>query len=305
MLKLTRTQSSIALLVITIIWGSGFVVTKYCLSLGLTPGLITGVRGGIFMLLTFAVFSKKILKSNVRDTIIGILAGVTNAGAYILQAVSLKSTTPSVSAFLTIMHIVFVPIMALLIYRKKPLLQIYPAIIIALAGTAILTGVSFKNFNMGKGEWLSLGGAASFALSIAIIGNSGRKTEPLIIGFWMGLCQLVISGLYFIFAEKAHLEPVSWTAVILPLAYLGVIGTFVTTNVQVISQKSIDETTAAIIMSMEAVFGSVISLIFGYDKFSWSLLTGGILIFAGVLIAIIKFQKLAERLNLKDKKPSE
>lgn len=85
---------------------------------------------------------------------------------------------------------------------------------------------------------------------------------------------------------------VSWGIVILPILYLAVFGTFGATNGQVLSQKSIDETTAAIIMSMEAVFSAVISLIFRYDVFSIRLMAGGLLIFAGVLVAIVDFKKL-------------
>ena len=44
---------------------------------------------------------------------------------------------------------------------------------------------------------------------------------------------------------------------------------------------------AALIMAMEAVFGSVISLIVGYDRFSTGLAVGGVLILIGAAIAIV------------------
>ncbi|MFA5450162.1 MAG: DMT family transporter [Clostridia bacterium] len=292
MRKLTKNQGNIILLAITVVWGSGFVITKLVLSAGIPAGLLTAFRGAGLMLLSFLFFHKKIIKSKKKDVLVGLVAGITNAIAFIFQTVGLVFTTPTISGFLTIMHILFVPVIAMIFYRKKLAPQMYPAIIIAFIGTLVITNVSFSSFRMGIGEWLSLAGALSFAISIAFIGNSAVDTPPEVIGFWMGVCQFAVSFAYFLIADKGVVGEVDWRIVILPILYLSLIGTFAATNGQVLAQKSVDETTAAIIMSMEAVFGAVISLIFGYDVFSVRLLAGGLLIFAGVLVAIVNFRKL-------------
>lgn len=299
MIKLTRMQGNLILLVVTIIWGSGFVVTKFCLTLGFSAGLITVIRGAVLTLLCIAFYWKKILKSTRKDTLIGIIAGITNAVAYLLQAIGLNYTTPSTSSFLTIMYIVFVPVAALFMYKKKPSPQMYIAIAVAVLGAAILTGISFGNFTMGLGGWLTLGCAVVFAISLTVIGNSGQSIDTGVMAFWMGVTQVLCSGLYFAFFEASTLTVINWIPAILPLLYTSVIGMFMTVNMQVMCQKATDETTAAIIMSMEALFGSLLSLLFGYDVFSWRLVAGGLLIFSGVLIALIPFKKFLRQIKQK------
>jgi|AGTN01.2.fsa_nt_gi EamA-like transporter family. len=291
MIKLSRTGGNVGLFIITVIWGSGFVVTKVLYEAGMSAGMLIAFRGAAMMILTFAISFRKIFEMRLRDVGAGMIAGLANGAGYILQAIGLKYTSPSISAFLTIIYIVLVPFVAFVVFRKKPKIQIYPAIIIALIGTVVLTGISFKHFSMGYGEWLTLAGAAIYSVSIAYLGNGAKETSAEVLSFWMGVSQFLISAVYFFGFEGAPFS-VDWRAAILPLIYICIIASYLTSYMQVVCQKVMDATVAAIIMSMEAVFSTVISLIFGYDSYSVRLIIGGLLIMAGVLIAILDFRKI-------------
>lgn len=286
-------QGNILLVLVTLLWGGGFVATKFCLELGLSSGLIVIVRGGLFMVLTFAFFAKRILKMTAKGALIGFLAGAANAIAYLFQCVGLENTTPSVGAFLTVLYVVIVPLLMLIFFRRKPKLQLLPAIILSLVGTYFLTGMSFSAFTLGKGELLTLCCALFFGISITIIGVYGQKVDSAVTAFWMGATQTVGGLIYFFVADGGSVAGVSnWGAAILPLLFMGIFCTFITTNAQVISQKVTDETTASIIMTLEALFGSIFSLIFGYDTFTWRLALGGVLILVGAFTAIANFEQI-------------
>ncbi len=291
-MKLNKFSANCIIVLITIIWGSGFIFTKYCINAGMEGGLINVIRGGIFCLLTVLFFNKKLLKMSKSDIKTGLIAGTINGAAFVLQGLGLSYASASTSAFLTILYIVMVPFVAWLFYKRRPKIQIIPAIIIALIGTIVLTGTSFDGFGFGKGEWLTLGGTVLFALDIAYLGQASKDTSAEIMSFWMGLMQAMCGLVVFLIFETTTLPTIDWSSSILPLLYLGVVGTFMTTVAQVFCQKVTDETSASMIMTLEAVFGSAFSLILGMEAFSYHLLIGGILIFIGVLIALADFARV-------------
>lgn len=57
-----KTTANLLLLLIAVFWGSGFIVVKLCLDLGLSAGLVNFFRGGIFAALSLLFFYKHIKK---------------------------------------------------------------------------------------------------------------------------------------------------------------------------------------------------------------------------------------------------
>ncbi|MDD3947701.1 MAG: DMT family transporter [Clostridia bacterium] len=287
MKTLKKPFAVLLLLGVTLIWGSGFTVIKMILHTGMSVGLINILRGSGLALLVLAFFGKKVFKMKKKDALVGIAAGLTNSLGYLFQSAGLKFTTPSVSAFLTILSTVFVPVIALVIYRVRPTWRLFPAVALSIVGTFFLTGMSFGNLRLGTGELLSVGCALSFAFSIAILSNTGEGVCSEAVVFWMGIMHGLGGTAYLFLFENGQIGTIDWTSVILPILYMVIVASFLATASQVVSQKSIDANTAAIIMTMEAVFGTLISLFAGYDRFAWSLVIGGSLIFCGVIMILL------------------
>lgn len=292
MKTLKKPAAALLLIAVTIVWGSGFTIVKLLINAGMPVGMVNMFRGFGLALLVAVFFGKQLIKMSLREAAVGIIAGVFNAGGYLLQSAGLTMTTPSTSAFLTILNTVFVPIIAFLVYKVKPGLRLLPAILLAVVGTFFLTGMSFDNFTLGKGEWLTIGCALCYAALIAFIGNTGKGVPSYTTAFWMGIMQGVGSLAYFFVFDGGTVGAIDLARIILPIAYIVVLGSFFTTFAQVVSQKSIDSASAAMIMTLEAVFGTLISLIAGYDKFGWRLGLGGALILAGVIIVLLPEDKL-------------
>src|SRR5690625_4572570 len=99
----------IGLIIVAIIWGSGFTATAMTLK-AYTPYQSMAVRfliGAIFL----AIIFHKQLKAIQQSTLIkGVILGVILYIAFALQTVGLSYTTPSKNAFLTAVNVIAVPI---------------------------------------------------------------------------------------------------------------------------------------------------------------------------------------------------
>ena len=86
---------------------------------------------------------------------------------------------------------------------------------------------------------------------------------------------------------KGEIKQLNSTSLI-SMIYLGVFGTFVAYNLQIMAQKVLSASRTVLFLSLEVVFGVLISIISGYDSFSLNILVGTLLVFAGIVIAETK-----------------
>ena len=83
---------------------------------------------------------------------------------------------------------------------------------------------------------------------------------------------------------------------LLPLAYLGVMATTVALLFQNVGMVYSDPASAAVILSLESVFGVLCSVVFYGDPVTVKLLAGFLLIFLAVLCSETKFAFLKQKL---------
>ena len=98
---------------------------------------------------------------------------------------------------------------------------------------------------------------------------------------------LSIIGLLFSGSINLSLSKQGFSAII----YLGVVSTAICYFLQTNAQKHVDETKSAIILSMEAVFGTLFSIILLGEKLSLKMVIGGIMILSAVLVSELHFFK--------------
>ena len=276
----------IGLLTVTIIWGGGFVAREMALET-LTPFQIMAVRFVIAAAL-MAGMGGKHLKSITREEIrCGFFLGAALFGAFALQIIGLQYTTPSKNAFLTATNVVMVPFIALVIYRKKIEARSLVGAVMAIAGAGVLS--LNQDFSLGLGDGLTLLCAVCFAMQIFLTGEYVGRIRPTVLNFLqmataavLSVAGLAITG-GFSFAASGKS--------ILAVLYLGVVSTTITYLLQTVSQKYVDETKSAIILSMEAVFGTVFSVIILHEAITVRMILGSILILSAVLISEIPWRR--------------
>ena len=127
--------------------------------------------------------------------------------------------------------------------------------------------------------------AIFFALYIIVIDKYANKINVFVMSFIQFFTVMILCLLLSL--TKGEIKQLNSTGLI-SMIYLGVFGTFVAYNLQIMAQKVLSASRTVLFLSLEVVFGVLISIISGYDSFSLNILVGTLLVFAGIVIAETK-----------------
>jgi drug/metabolite transporter (DMT)-like permease len=291
-MKMTKSMANILLLITSVFWGSGFVVTKIALDANVSAGFLNFVRGFLFVVCVLLFFHKKIVKMTFKDFKIGLIAGLLNFGGFITQTIGVMYTTPSNNAFISAAYVVIVPFIVWIIYGKKFQVKSIVSIAFCLLGMVILTGILNKAITINIGDVYTLVCAFFYAGSIAYLGYSTRTTDVSVIAFMLAAVQAVGGLVFYLLVEKGQISDVNWSVAIVPLLYMGILCSFVGQTLQVLAQKHTSPTSAGLIMMLEAVFGSIFSVTYGFEPFTVKLVVGGMLIMLSIIFMEVDFKQL-------------
>lgn len=273
----------LGLAVVAIIWGSGFVASAVSLE-HFTPYQILAIRFLIGIILLSLVFFKK-LKNIKKSTIIkGSIIGVFLYLAFALQTVGLVYTTPSKNAFLTAVNVVIVPFITFFIFKRKmDKFELFGALL-AIIGIGVLSlklsgGVNF-------GDFLTLLCAVAFAFHIFYTAQFVKNEDPVLLTVVQMAAATVLGFIVVLF--KGETNFVSNFEGVSAVLYLGVFSTTIAFLLQTVAQKYTTETKAAIILSTEAFWGMVFSIIILSEVLTAKMVIGATLILAAIIISETK-----------------
>lgn len=280
--------ADMTLLLVSIVWGSGFVATQILLDAGISPFYMMGFRFLIAGVSLGVIFFKRIKKMEKKDILGGFLVGILLYLAFGAQTVGLQYTTPSKNAFLTGVNVVVVPFLYWAVTHKKPDKYAFIAVGICFLGTTFLS--TGNNMSFGYGEFLSLLCAFIFAGHIVSNGHFVDKTGPFILCF----LQMVFASIFsFITAFSLEtLPPVIPTQTWLAIFYVGIVTTMLAFFLQTWAQSHTTSTKTAIILSTEAVFGTLFSVFLLGELLTFNMIIGGVAIFIAIITAETKWNFL-------------
>lgn len=275
----------IGLMITAIIWGSGFVASAVALE-HYTPYQILAGRFLIGVILLSIVFHKK-LKGIGSSTIFkGVILGGILYVAFVLQTVGLQFTTPSKNAFLTAVNVVIVPFIAFVIYKRKLDVFELTGAILAVIGVALLSLQFTTEVNIG--DVLTLLCAFAFAFHIFYTARFVKDADPISLTMIQMMTAAAIG--FIVIMVKGEMAFSVKTEALMPLAYLGVFSTTIAYLLQTVAQKFITETKAAIILSTEALWGTLFSIIVLSELLTVKMAIGAILILIAIVISETKFR---------------
>lgn len=280
----------IGLLVTAIIWGTGFPVSAIALDY-FSPYQILAGRFVIGAILLGVIFYKKLLKLSAAVLLKGGLLGVFLYGAFAFQTVGLQYTTPSNNAFLTAVNVLIVPFIAFVLYRRKVSLFEIAGAILAMTGIALLSLNGSLTVN--PGDVLSLLCAVFFAFHIFYTGQFVRKEDAIS----LTLVQMTVAAViaWIVIGVKGEASLPMTTASATSLLYLGVFSTTLAFLLQTVAQKHVSETKAAILLSMESLWGMIFSIIMLREIVTGQMLIGAGLILVAIVLAETKPSFLLKR----------
>lgn len=273
------------LLITAAIWGLGFVAQVLGMNY-LEPFAFIGIRFllGAASLLPLVVFfhHRKWLPVSPTHTVVkgSLVLGVILFAAGSLQQVGIVYSNASNAGFITGLYMVIVPIIGLALkYRTG--LNTWLGCVLAVVGLFLLSVKA--DFTMGYGDTLLLVGAVGWALHILAIDHYAPRAAPLL----LSLGQFIVCGCLAM-VVSVFIETTSWEqvrAATYVLIYAGVITVGVAYTLQVIAQERADPTHAAIILSLEAVFGALGGYMFLQEQLSGRELIGCVLMLMGMLVS--------------------
>lgn len=242
--------ADLSLLLVAIIWGSGFVATKNALDL-MTPFYIMGFRFTIAAVALTIISFKRLKKATKLDVKAGIIVGFFMFLGFAFQTVGLKYTTAGIQAFITASNVVMVPFLYWMLSKKRPDNYEMFGAFLCFIGIGVLS--LDNNLNIGLGEFLTFFCAIGYALQIVAVGHYANEVDPFVLStvqlYFAAIVSFIIA---FIFEPKLT---VITNDMIFPIVYLGIFSSMIAFLIQNIAQRHTSSTHAAIILSMEAVFG--------------------------------------------------
>lgn len=293
--KKVQTVSKFLLLLVAIIWGSGFIGSQMALDAQLSSAFIMFVRFAIATLIIGVVFFKDLKKNLKREHLKGgILIGLFLFLAFYVQTVGLKYTTPSNNAFITASNVVMVPFIWWVISKKRPSIKIFVSSFLCLVGIGILSLNFSQGFSFQMGDLLTLLCAFLFACQIVATGILAKQMDAKVVVFLQFAVATVCGFIMFMLTDRnftAFASPKGMAAVI----YLGVFSTCLCYFLQTTAQQHVDSSKAAIILATESLFGTIFSVALGYDRLTINMVVGGMIILASIILPELQLSKKVEK----------
>lgn len=296
MLNTTKKQHILALVMLSLtafFWGAGFVLNDGLLAnyFNDTPILLNAIRFGLSSVLLLCIFAKRI-RWNKTNLLYSAIGGVFLFTAFTLQVYGLRLTTPAHSGFFTAAYIVFVPFIAWIAFRKRPLASTFIGIGVAIVGLALL------NFNTSSdgsgdtivGDLITLSSALMFTFQIVWSEVSLKKgVDHLSFTTLQMTTASVLFGIFTLTFEHRSYAALTfdWAKGGWQLALVTLCGTAFAYFAQTYSQQHLNSSETALIMGCESPIGAVISLLVGSDVFSWNMLVGGLMVILAVALVEI------------------
>ncbi|MCH2132500.1 MAG: DMT family transporter [Phycisphaerales bacterium] len=276
------------LLLLAMLWGSGFIAQKWGLE-HVSPMTFVMVR---LVLATAFLAPLLLIRRSVPAQIptplrklapmlIGV-AVMVFLGSWLQQS-GLQTTEAGTAGFITGLYVVFTPLLGLLIgYRVRAMTWL--ATLIAVAGLFLLTVAGRPVLNIG--DLLILICAVAWGAQLLFVGWLAPRMDVIlltVIQLGGAACISVVATLIF--------EPIDFEAILAarwPILYTALVTTGLAFLIQVWAQQHAPPAHAAILISLESVF----SVLFGWwmlsERLSDIQIIGCVVMFIAIIVAELK-----------------
>ncbi len=278
--KKIRILAGLGLLTTALLWGSTFPAGKYALQY-MSPFYLMGFRFILAFLFAFILFRRKILKTPIHDMTGGLLAGLAQFGGYSLQIYGLQFTTAGKQSFLAGAYVIMVPFLTWLIFKKSPSVKAYIGTAICLWGISLIS--LSENLTISLGDGLTLISSGLYALHIVITGYYANKQDASVftaVQFGVAGILALLMGMLFSPTPVIRLD-----GGLMSIVYLALFGSFIAYYLQTVCQKYTTPAVTSIILSMEAVFGSLLAVVLLGEPFTLRMAIGASAILGAIWIS--------------------
>lgn len=275
-------RADLLMLFIAMIWGTTFVAQRLGMD-AVGPFFYSGSRFilGALLLLPLMFYRGKTERGSTdglwRD---GALLGLVIAVGINMQQVGLQFTSIAHASFISSLFVIIVPVIGIFL-RHKMHSAIWPGVFLAIAGMYFLSVQG--DFSVAKGDWLNLIGAFAWAAHVLLLSALSNKHDPIRLAIVQFLVCGVLSLLLSLGFEDLNSQQL--VPALPAILYGGIFSVGLGYTLQVFAQRNAIPSHAAIIFSLEAVFGALAAWLFLDETLSLRAIFGCTLMLCGVLIA--------------------
>ena len=266
------------LVLITVIWGSTFVIVKDALDT-IPASLLLAVRFTLASLaLSWTGFDRRALMPALW---LGLLAFI----GFATQTIGLGITSASNAAFITGLSVILTPILGALFWGKRLAPRVYLAATVALAGLALLTlrgGVAAVN----AGDLWVLVTALTYALYIVYLGEVAGKVRGTSLAMMQHVPMALLAWAWAL-PEVGALREVPLQTY-LAIVYLALVATALVALLQTYAQRVVPAHVAALIFVLEPAFAALFAALLLSERLGALGLVGAGLMLVAMLIAELR-----------------
>ena len=286
---MSRFTANCLMCITAIVWGATFIAQKTGMEtigpMGFTFGryLI-----GAAVILPFALFELRqvnLIEKLRKDKKLAVEAfglGAMMFGGIGLQQTALLYTSVANAAFLTALYVPLVPLIAALFLHRNVPLNIWPAVVLSIFGSFLLSGTSSLGGQFG--DILIIGGAFFWAGHILLIQHVLEKVgAPLQLSMLQALVTAMLAGIIMVPFETP--APSDFLPVLPQLAFAGILAVGIGYTLQLIAQRYTPASAAAVILSLESVFAAIFGWWLLEEQLAMAAIIGCVLIFIAVIVA--------------------
>lgn len=281
--KTTTRLATVGLWLTAAIWGFAFVIVKNSLDF-IPPLYMIALRFTLAGAVLGLIIHKRLRHLTLADVKGGAVVGLFLFLAYITQTIGCQYTTAGKNAFLTAVYMILVPFLNWPVNHKRPGVRAIVAAAIGFAGIGLLSLGGDAVGGTALGDGLTLLCGLGFAVHIVSVAKYTEHTDPVVLTF----LQLSFTALFaWILAPLTEGSfPIASLSLdgIIAIAYLGLLSSLMGFLLQNVCQKIIVPSTVSLILSFEAVFGVLFSILFLGDPLTLRLGAGFALMFIAVII---------------------
>lgn len=284
-----KVKGSLLLVLAAMIWGSSFIVMKSAVDF-LTPNVLLFIRFSLATVIMSIMFYKYIKDTKLKDLKGGMITGTCLFLAYLVQTLGLTMTTPGKNAFLTAVYCAIVPFLVWIFYRKRPDNYNFMAAVLCVLGVGLVSLDGDLSINMG--DLLTLIGGLFYAFHILAIKKYSKEMHPIKLTTLQFAMTAALAFLGSLFFEDISLIKQIDSSIIIQIGYLAFFATAVTLLCQNVGQHLVSECNAAILLSLESVFGAFFSVLFYGEILTLKVFLGFIIIFVAIIVSETKLSFL-------------
>ncbi len=289
-MKNKRLLGSLLLTLTAIIWGTAFVFQRSGMD-RIEPITFNAAR---LTLSTAAVGLVALLqrkkpafsdaaeeKTYKKSTVIGgVLCGVFLSAASTLQQMGLVYTTAGKAGFITSLYILIVPVVSLIVFKKRGTPFVWIGVPLGVLGMYLLCIT--ESFRLARGDLLILACAVFFSCHILTCDRFAPRGNPIRISAIQFAVATTVSWIAAFITETPSVEKITSAAV--PIVFCGIVSGGVGYTLQITAQRFTDPTVASLLMSLESVFAVISGALILHERMSARELIGCAVMFCAIVI---------------------